>query len=59
MAASTKKGAGRKERNTPPKTKLLSREAKKLRQGDPAAARILAEESVAVRQGVRRSKTKR
>jgi hypothetical protein len=58
MAASTKKGAGRKERITPPKTKLLSREANKLRQGDPAAARILAEESVAVRQGVRRSKTK-
>ena len=59
MAASTKKGAGRKERSTPPKTKLLSREAKKLRQGDPAAARILAEESVAICQGVRRSKTKR
>ncbi len=59
MATSTSKGAGRKERITPPKPKLLSREAKKLRQGDPAAARILAEESVAVRQGVRKGKPKR
>ena len=59
MATSTSKGGGRKERITPPKPKLLSREAKKLRGGDPAAARILAEESVAVRQGVRKSKSKR
>jgi hypothetical protein len=59
MATSTSKGAGRKERITPPKTKLLSREAKKLRGGDPAAARILAAESVAVRQGVRKGKPKR
>jgi hypothetical protein len=59
MAKSTSKGGGRKERITPPKTKLLSREAKKLRQGDPAAARILAEESVAVRQGDRKSKSAR
>jgi hypothetical protein len=54
MATSTSNGAGRKERITPPKPRLLSREAKKLRGGDPAAARILAEESVAVRQGVRK-----
>jgi hypothetical protein len=59
MAKSTSKSGGRKERITPPKTKLLSREAKKLRQGDPAAARILAEELVAVRQGVRKSKSAR
>jgi hypothetical protein len=59
MAVSTNKRTARKERITPPKTKLLSREAKKLRPGDPAAARILAEESVAVRQGVRKSKSKR
>ena len=50
---STSKSGGRKERVTPPKPKLLSREAKKLRKGDPAAARILAVESVAARQGVR------
>ncbi len=59
MATSTSKSSGRKERMAPPKPKLLSREVTKLRDGDPAAARILAEESVAVRQGVRRSKTKR
>jgi hypothetical protein len=47
-----------KEVITPPKAALLTREAKKLRQGDPAAARILAEESVAVREGVRKSKKK-
>jgi hypothetical protein len=50
---------GGKERITPPKSKLLTRESGKLRKGgDPAAGRILAEESVAVRQGVR-SKKKR
>jgi hypothetical protein len=59
MAKSSGKGGGRKERITPPKTRLLSREGAKLRQGDPAAARILAEESVAVRQGVRKNKPKR
>lgn len=59
MATSASKGGGRKERVTPPKPKLLSREAKKLRQGDPAAARILAEESIAVRQSVRRGKAKK
>ena len=42
MAKSASKGGGRKERITPPKMKLLSREGAKLRQGDPAAARILA-----------------
>jgi hypothetical protein len=56
MAKSSGKGGGRKERVTPPKTKLLSREGAKLRQGDPAAARILAEEAVAVRQGLRKGK---
>ena len=49
-------GKGGRERVTPPKPKLLSREATQLRKGDPAAGRILAEESVAVRQGVRKSK---
>ena len=38
MAKSASKGGGRKERITPPKMKLLSREGAKLRQGDPAAA---------------------
>jgi hypothetical protein len=56
--AKTAKPVARKERITPPKRKLLSHEAKKLRRGDPAAARILAEESVAVRQSVRRRKAK-
>jgi hypothetical protein len=59
VAKSSSKSGGRKERITPPKTRLLSREGAKLRRGDPAAARILAEESVAVRQGVRKSKPKR
>ena len=59
MAKSSGKAGGRKERITPPKKKLLAREGLKLRQGDPAAARILAEESVAVRQGVRKGKPKR
>jgi hypothetical protein len=44
LAKSSSKSGGRKERITPPKTRLLSREGAKLRQGDPAAARILAEE---------------
>jgi len=48
-----KRRGGGKERITPPKAKLLTREGRKLRKGDPAAARILAEESVAVRQKVR------
>jgi hypothetical protein len=56
MAKSSGSGRGGKERVTPPKSKLLSREAKKLQRGDPAAGRILAEESVAARQGVRRPK---
>lgn len=47
-----------KERITPPKTKLLSRESAKLREGDPAAGRILAEASVAARQKVQRRKKK-
>lgn len=46
MPKSSSKGGGRKERVTPPKTKLLSREGSKLRRGDPAAARILAESSL-------------
>jgi len=53
MAKSTKGG---KERITPPKSKLLSRESNLLRKGDPAAGRILAEERQAVRQGLRRPK---
>jgi len=59
MAISTSKSGGRKERIAPPKPKLVSRDAKKLLQGDPAAARILAGESVAVRQGVRKGKSNR
>ena len=55
MAKSTKSGGG-KERLAPPKAGLLSREAKLLQKGDPAAGRILAEERQAVRQGVRRPK---
>jgi hypothetical protein len=58
MAKSSSKSGWRRERITPPKTKLLSREGTMPRQGDPAAARILAEESVAVRQGVRKGKPK-
>jgi hypothetical protein len=49
------KGGG-KERITPPKPALNTREAKRLPKGDPAAGRILAEERQAVRQGVRRPK---
>lgn len=56
MAKSTKSSGGGKERIAPPKAGLLSREAKLLRKGDPAAGRILAEERQAVRQGVRRPK---
>jgi hypothetical protein len=52
MAKSSKSGG--KETITPPKTSLLSKEAKKLRKGDPAAGRILSEERVAVKQGVRK-----
>jgi hypothetical protein len=48
-----------KETITPPKTKLVSTEAKKLRSGDRAAGRIMAEESVAVREGVRKSSKSR
>ena len=58
IMAKERTGGGRKERITPPKTKLLSREGPKLRRGDPAAGRILAEESVAVRQGVRKRRPK-
>jgi len=47
-----------KERITPPKPKLLSRDSAKLRQGDPAAGRILSEASVAARQKVNRAKRK-
>ena len=50
------KGSGGKERVTPPKSPLLSREGKRLPHHDPAAGRILSEERVAVRQGVRRPK---
>jgi hypothetical protein len=58
MASTTKRGKS-KEEVTPPKRKLLSREAGKLRKGDPAAGRILAEESVAVRQGIRTSRKRK
>jgi hypothetical protein len=50
------KSKGGKERITPPKQGLLSREGKRLPKGDPAAGRILTEERQAVRQGVRRPK---
>jgi hypothetical protein len=58
MVKATVKREAPKERVVPPKAALLSREAKKLRQGDPAAGRILAEESVAVRQRVGKQKKK-
>jgi hypothetical protein len=51
--AKRSKGGG-KESITPPKPALLSKEAKQLRKGDPAAGRILSEEGVAVKQGVRK-----
>ena len=54
--AKSSKGSGGKERVTPPKSPLLSREGKRLPHHDPAAGRILSEERVAVRQGVRRPK---
>ena len=50
--AKSSKGGG-KEKITPPKPPLLSREARKLPKHDPAAGRILAEERVAVRQKIR------
>ena len=46
--------ARRKEVVIEPKKSLVSREATKLRGGDPAAGRILAEESVAKRQAAKR-----
>jgi hypothetical protein len=49
---------GDKERVTPPKPPLLSREAKKLPKRDPGAGRILAEERVAIEQGLRKPKKK-
>jgi hypothetical protein len=55
MAKKSSKGGG-KERVTPPKPPLLSREGKRLPKHDPAAGRILAEEGVAVKQGVRKPK---
>lgn len=54
--AKPKGGGGGKERITPPKAPLVSREASKLPKHDPAAGRILSEERQAVRQGVRRPK---
>jgi hypothetical protein len=56
MARTSTRKTGGKEKVTPPKAKLLTRESARLRNGDPAAGRILAEESVAVRQRVRKSK---
>jgi hypothetical protein len=56
MAKKTRDGD--KERVTPPKPPLLSREAKQLPKRDPGAGRILAEERVAIRQGIRKSKKK-
>jgi hypothetical protein len=53
MAKQTRDGD--KERVTPP---LLSREAKRLPKRDPGAGRILAEERVAIGQGIRKSKKK-
>lgn len=46
-------GSGPQERITRANSKLLSREATKLRQGSPSAARILVEELGALREGVR------
>jgi hypothetical protein len=48
--------AKKKETISPPKRKLLSREARKLQKGDPAAGRILAEAAVAARQKVKKRK---
>jgi hypothetical protein len=58
MARTSTGNAGGKEKVTPPRARLLSREGAKLRKGDSAAGRILAEESVAVRQGVRKGKSR-
>jgi hypothetical protein len=52
------KGKDGKEKITPPKPPLVSREAKRLPKRDPAAGRILAEEGVAVRQKIRSPKKK-
>lgn len=49
---------GGNETIKPPSQKLLSREAKKLRNGDPAAGRILAEAAVAARERVGRYRKK-
>lgn len=51
-----KKRKGSKEKITPPRSKLLTEESKKLRAGDPGAGRILSEEAQAVRQRVRKAK---
>jgi hypothetical protein len=46
----------RKETITPPKKALLTKAANNLQDGDPEAARIMAEASVAARQGISKSK---
>lgn len=55
---SGKHGGGSKERIIPPSKSLLSREARKLQDGDPAAARIMAAASVAKREHVKRPRGK-
>jgi hypothetical protein len=50
------KGKSGKESIAPPKAPLLTEEAKKLPTGDHAAGRVLAEEAIAVKQGVKPKK---
>jgi hypothetical protein len=48
------KTSGKKETITPPKTKMLTKASKRLKAGDPEAGRIMSEEAIAVKQGVRK-----
>ena len=58
-ASAAAKSKSAKEVIAPPSTALLSREATLLRKGDPGAGRILAEERVAVSEGVRKPAKKK
>lgn len=48
-----------KERITPPSKKDLKDASKKLKKGSPAAGRVMAEASVAKKQGVKRGTPKK
>jgi hypothetical protein len=52
--ATKKGGSGGKESVTPPSNRATSDGSKKLRQGSSAGGRVMADESVAKKQGVRR-----